>query len=278
MRVATWNVNSLRVRLPQLLDWLRRNPVDLIALQELKVADDEFPLAELESAGWHAVSNGQKTYNGVAILSRGTTARDVLRDIPGLEDVQRRVLAATYGDVRVIAVYVPNGQSLGSDKYRYKLKWLEALRDWLAHELEAHAELIVLGDYNIAPDDRDVHDPKLWEGSVHVSEPERAALRAVLALGLEDLFRRFEQPPGSFSWWDYRAGAFRRNRGLRIDLMLASQALARRCTASFIDREPRTWERPADHAPVLATFEPPPLMSHPGSVRSLSEPSAASRG
>ncbi len=267
MRLATWNVNSLRVRLPQLLNWLERNPLDLIALQELKLTDDEFPLMELEAAGWHGLCNGQKTYNGVAILSREAAPRDVVRDIPGFEDVQRRVLAATYGDLRVIGIYVPNGQSLGSDKYFYKLKWLEALRQWLAEELKVHRELIVLGDYNIAPDDRDVHDPKLWEGSVHVSEPERAALRALLALGLEDLFRRFEQPPATFSWWDYRAGAFRRNRGLRIDLMLASAALAQRCTGSSIDREPRSWERPTDHAPVLATFEPrPPLMSHPVSA------------
>jgi exodeoxyribonuclease-3 len=262
MRLATWNVNSLRVRMPQLLTWLDRNPLDLIALQELKLTDDEFPLAELAAAGWHALSNGQKTYNGVAILSRDATPADIVRDIPGFDDVQRRVLAATYGDLRVIAVYVPNGQSLGSDKYVYKLKWLEALRTWLERELQAHSQLIVLGDYNIAPEDRDVHDPQLWQGSVHVSEPERAALRALLALGLEDLFRRFEQPPASFSWWDYRAGAFRRNRGLRIDLMLASRSLAERCTGARIDREPRAWERPTDHAPVLATFTAPPLMSH----------------
>jgi exodeoxyribonuclease-3 len=167
------------------------------------------------------------------------------------------VLAATYGELRFIAIYVPNGQSVGSDKYLYKLKWLEALRQWLAQELERHRELIVLGDYNIAPEDRDVHDPGLWEGSVHVSEPERAALRSLLDLGLEDLFRRFDQPPASFSWWDYRAGAFRRNRGLRIDLMLASRALAERCTGSSIDRGPRAWERPTDHAPVLASFDLP---------------------
>jgi exodeoxyribonuclease-3 len=262
MRLATWNVNSLRVRMPQLLAWLARNPVDLIALQELKLSDDEFPLAELAAAGWHALCSGQKTYNGVAILSREAGPREVVRDIPGFEDLQRRVLAASYGELRVIAVYVPNGQSLGSDKYLYKLKWLEALRAWLAMELVTHRELIVLGDYNIAPEDRDVHDPELWQGSIHVSEPERAALRGLLALGLEDLFRRFEQPPGSFSWWDYRAGAFRRNRGLRIDLMLASKSLAERCTGARIDREPRAWERPTDHAPVLATFTTRPVMSN----------------
>jgi exodeoxyribonuclease III len=263
MRLATWNVNSLRVRMAQLLGWLERNPVDIIALQELKLTDNEFPRAEIEQAGWHAICNGQKTYNGVAIMSRDPTPADIVRDIPGFEDTQRRVLAATYGDLRVIAVYVPNGQRLGSDQYLYKLKWLDALHAWLADELRRHAQLIVLGDYNVAPEDRDVHDPALWANSIHVSEPERAALRALLALGLEDLFRRFEQPPASFSWWDYRAGAFRRNRGLRIDLMLASKALAERCTASSIDREPRGWERPTDHAPVLATFTPPPVMSNP---------------
>ena len=263
MRLATWNVNSLRVRMPQLLSWLERNPVDIIALQELKLTDEEFPRAEIEQAGWHALCNGQKTYNGVALMSRDPTPTDIVRDIPGFEDTQRRVLAATYGDLRVIAVYVPNGQRLGSDQYLYKLKWLEALRTWLADELRRYTQLIVLGDYNVAPEDRDVHDPALWANSIHVSEPERAALRALLALGLEDLFRRFEQPPASFSWWDYRAGAFRRNRGLRIDLMLASPALAERCTASSIDREPRGWERPTDHAPVLASFTPSPVMSNP---------------
>jgi exodeoxyribonuclease-3 len=263
LQLATWNVNSLRVRLPQLLGWLERNPVDIIALQELKLTDDEFPRAELEQAGWHALCNGQKTYNGVAILSRDATAADIVRDIPGFEDTQRRVLAATYGDLRFISVYVPNGQRLGSDQYSYKLRWLEALRTWLADELRRHSQLIVLGDYNVAPEDRDVHDPVLWANSIHVSVPERAALRALLDLGLEDLFRRFEQPPACFSWWDYRAGAFRRNRGLRIDLMLASQALAERCTAASIDREPRGWERPTDHAPVLASFTAPPLMSNP---------------
>ncbi len=262
MQLATWNVNSLRVRLPQLLTWLSRNPVDLIALQELKLADPEFPLAEIERAGWRALFNGQKTYNGVAILSREAAAREVVREIPGFEDLQRRVLAATYGDLRVIDVYVPNGQEVGSEKYAYKLRWLEALRGWLAEELNSYPQLIVLGDYNIAPEDRDVHDPKAWEGSVHVSEPEREALRALLALGLDDVFRRFDQPPATFSWWDYRAGAFRRNDGLRIDLVLASKSLAEQCTASSIDREPRRWERPTDHAPVLAAFDLPPLMSH----------------
>lgn len=262
MQLATWNVNSLRVRMPHLLTWLNGKSLDLVALQELKLTDSDFPRAELEQAGWHAISSGQKTYNGVAILARAE-GRDVVRDIPGFDDIQRRVLAATLGDLRVIDLYVPNGQEVGSEKYAYKLKWLAALRDWLAEELKAHRFLVVLGDYNIAPEDRDVHDPQAWEGSVHVSAAERAALQALLALGLEDVYRRFDQPPGTYSWWDYRAAAFRRNHGLRIDLVLASAPLAERCTECRIDREPRTWERPSDHAPVLATFDLPPLMSHP---------------
>jgi len=263
MQLATWNVNSLRVRMPHLLTWLSGKSLDLVALQELKVPDSDFPRAEINQAGWHAHFNGQKTYNGVAILARAE-GRDVVRDIPGFEDPQRRVLAATFGDLRVIDIYVPNGQEVGAEKYVYKLKWLEALRGWLAAELKTHSHLVVLGDYNIAPEDRDVHDPQAWEGSVHVSPPEREALRSLLALGLEDVFRRFDQPAGTFSWWDYRAAAFRRNHGLRIDLVLASPALAKRCTECHVDREPRTWERPSDHAPVLATFDVPALMSNPG--------------
>ena len=261
MRIATWNVNSLRVRMPQLLQWLEANPVDLIALQEIKLTDAEFPAALLQEAGWQTICNGQKTYNGVALLSR-VPGVDVVREIPGFDDIQRRVLAATFGRLRVIDLYVPNGQEVGSEKYQYKLRWLEALREWLRQEIERHPQLLVLGDYNIAPDDRDVHDPKAWEGSVHVSEAERAALRSLFALGLEDLYRRFDQPPGVFSWWDYRAGAFRRNHGLRIDLQLASAALAHLCTQCLMDREPRTWERPSDHAPVLAHFDSATLMSH----------------
>jgi exodeoxyribonuclease-3 len=263
MQLATWNVNSLRVRMPHLLTWLAGNSLDLVALQELKLPDESFPRAEFEQAGWHVIFSGQKTYNGVALLAR-SECRDVARDIPGFEDPQRRVLAATFGELRVINVYVPNGQEVGSEKYAYKLTWLEALRNWLALELERHPHLVVLGDYNIAPEDRDVHDPPAWEGSVHVSPAEREALRSLFKLGLEDVFRRFEQPEGAYSWWDYRAAAFRRNHGLRIDLVLASPQLAARCTACRIDREPRTWERPSDHAPVLATFDLSPLMSHPG--------------
>ncbi len=254
MRFATWNVNSLRVRMPHLQDWLAANPVDVLALQETKLPDPDFPQAAIEALGLHAVYSGQRTYNGVALLAK-SEPEAVVAGIPGFEDEQRRVIAATVAGVRVVDVYVPNGQSVGSDKYEYKLRWLAALRDYLAAELARHPRLVVLGDFNIAPEDRDVHDPKAWEGSVHVSEPERVALRALLATGLEDCFRRFEQPEKSFSWWDYRMMAFRRNAGLRIDLILASHALARNCDACHIDKAPRRLERPSDHAPVLASFD-----------------------
>jgi len=254
VRIATWNVNSLRVRLPQLLEWLAASAPDVVALQETKLTDDAFPADELRAAGYHCVYSGQKTYNGVATLAR-TELHGALRDIPGYDDPQRRVLAASVAGVRVINLYVPNGQSVDSDKYHYKLGWLRALRSWLRQELAAHAQLVVLGDFNIAPEDRDVHDPAAWVGSVLVSPEERAALQATLELGLVDVFRRFEQPAQSFSWWDYRAGSFRRNNGLRIDLLLASAALAARCTACDIDREPRRVERASDHTPVIATFD-----------------------
>jgi len=251
---TTWNVNSLRVRLPQLAEWLASNPVHTLALQETKLEDTAFPRADIEALGYQVAFNGQRTYNGVATLSRAAL-RDLVTDIPGFEDSQRRVLAATIDGVRVVNLYVPNGQTVGSDKYAYKLRWLAAVRDWLATELAQHRRLIVLGDFNIAPEDRDVHDPAAWEGSVHVSEGERAALRELLALGLTDSFRLFEQPEGSYSWWDYRQGAFRRNAGLRIDLLLTSTALTERCKAASIDREPRRAERPSDHAPASASFD-----------------------
>jgi len=254
VQIATWNVNSLRVRLPHLTDWLAANPVDVLALQETKLDDAAFPRAEIEALGLQVAFSGQRTYNGVALLARSGIA-DVVAGIPGFADEQKRVIAATVGGVRVIDVYVPNGQSVGSEKYEYKLRWLEALRGYVAAELARHPSLVLLGDCNIAPEDRDVHDPKAWEGSVHVSEPERAALRALLATGLEDCFRLFEQPEKSYSWWDYRMMAFRRNAGLRIDLVLASTTLARKCAACHIDKEPRRLERPSDHAPVVARFD-----------------------
>jgi exodeoxyribonuclease-3 len=254
VRIATWNVNSLRVRLPQLREWLAASPVDVVGLQELKLPDQDFPLEEIESLGLHAAWSGQKTYNGVALLAR-QPLQDVSTGIPGFEDPQRRVIAATVGGVRVIDVYVPNGQAVGSDKYFYKLDWLANLTDYVTAELGRYAKLTVIGDYNIAPEDRDVHDPAKWEGSVHVSAAERDALATLMRSGLEDTFRLFEQPPATFSWWDYRMGAFRRNHGLRIDLVLASHALAAACTGCHVDRKPRSWERPSDHAPVVATFD-----------------------
>jgi exodeoxyribonuclease III len=256
LRVATWNVNSLRVRLPQLIEWLRQSPVDILAMQETKITDAEFPQTDFVALGYRVLYSGQKTYNGVALLSRWP-ADEVLTDIPQFADSERRVLAASSGGVRVINLYVPNGQQVGSPKYEYKLRWLSALEQWLRAELRRGQPLIVLGDFNIAPEDRDVHDPAAWAGSVHVSEPERQALRALTALGLVDLFRRFEQPPRTFTWWDYRMLAFRRNHGLRIDLVLSSEALAAACTACVVDREPRRAERPSDHAPVIADFTLP---------------------
>ena len=253
MKIASWNVNSLNVRLPQVRDWLTTERPDIVALQETKVVDEKFPVADIATAGYRALYSGQKTYNGVAILSRAP-GTDELTAIPGLDDPQRRVLAATFGELRVINLYVPNGESVASDKYRYKLNWLAQLAAWLETELAAHPRLIVLGDFNIAPEPRDVHDPKLWEGSVLFSEPERAAFRRLLDLGLCDTFRLFDQPELSFSWWDYRMQGFRRNLGLRIDHILASDALCKACTAARIDKTPRALERPSDHAPVVAEF------------------------
>lgn len=253
MQIATWNVNSLRVRLPQVIGWLSQSPVDVLAMQETKLVDDNFPRQELESAGYQVLFSGQKTYNGVALASRWPL-EDVIRDIPDFDDPPRRVLAATTNGVRVINLYVPNGQSVGSEKYEYKLKWLEALARWMKNEAARHDKLVVLGDFNIAPEDRDVHDPAAWEGKVHVSEPERTALKTVLEAGLIDVFRQFDQPPDTFSWWDYRTFAFRRNHGLRIDLILANPGFAAICKECRIDREPRKAERPSDHAPVIANF------------------------
>jgi len=256
MKLATWNVNSIKVRLPQLLDWLSGTRPDVLCLQELKAEEAKFPRAELEAAGYISAVSGQKTYNGVAILSR-TPLGDVVQDIPGFADDQKRVIAATVQGVRVVCVYCPNGQAVGSDKYEYKLRWFAALKDHLAAEIKSHPRLAVAGDFNVAPEDRDVHDPKAWEGQVHVSGPERAAWRALLALGLKDSFRLFEQPEKTFSWWDYRMMAFRRNAGLRIDHILLSEELARSCTSSTVDKAPRKLERPSDHAPAIAEFTSP---------------------
>ncbi len=253
MRLATWNVNSLKVRLPQVLDWLGKHRPEVLCLQETKLEDANFPADAIRDGGYQVLYSGQKTYNGVAILSR-TPASDTVAGIPSLDDHQKRVLAATVEGVRVICVYVPNGESVESDKYQYKLKWLAALNAWLRDELRRFPLLAVLGDFNIAPEDRDVHDPKAWEGRVLFSQAERDAFRALLDLELKDSFRLFDQPEKSFTWWDYRMNAFRRKMGLRIDHILLSDTLAKSCTACAVDVEPRRAERPSDHAPVIATL------------------------
>lgn len=254
MKIASWNVNSLRVRLPQVLDWLRSAQPDVLAIQETKLTDDKFPVAELAEVGYHAVFSGQPTYNGVALLSKTPLQTDAT-DIPGLDDPQRRVLGAQINGVYVLNLYVPNGQSVESDKYRYKLDWLAKLAAWTADLQQQYKRLVLLGDFNIAPEDRDVHDPEEWRDQVLCSAPEREALQHLLTTGLHDTFRLFDQEQNVFSWWDYRAAGFRRNRGLRIDLILASDALRSSCKSSLVDREPRTWERPSDHAPVIAEFK-----------------------
>ncbi len=251
MKLASWNVNSLKVRLPQVLEWLETVQPDLLGLQETKMSDAHFPGEALRAAGYEVAYSGQKTYNGVAVLSRWPIT-EVFTELPNLADPQRRVLAVTAGDLRFINLYVPNGQSVGSDKYAYKLDWLAHLRRWLAEELERWPRSIVVGDFNIAPQDQDVHDPQEWHEQVLCSTPEREALQALLALGFADSFRQFPQEPNIFSWWDYRMNSFRRNRGLRIDLILSSAALTGTLTASYVDREPRGWPRPSDHAPVVA--------------------------
>jgi exodeoxyribonuclease-3 len=253
MKLATWNVNSLKVRLPHLLQWLAENPVDVLCLQETKLTDDKFPMAEINAAGYQVVFTGQKTYNGVAILSKHPI-RDVVKNNPRFPDEQQRIIAATIEGMRIVCAYVPNGQLVDSDKYAYKMAWLASLREWLAEELRTHQELAILGDYNIAPEDRDVHDPVAWAGMIHCSDRERAALAALVELGLCDSFRLFEQPEKSYSWWDYRQLAFRRNAGLRIDHILLSPGLAKRCVGCAIDRVPRKWEQPSDHTPVVATL------------------------
>ena len=250
MRLATWNVNSLKVRLPQVLDWLAVNQPDVLCLQEIKLQDENFPVAEIVAAGYRSVYSGQKTYNGVALLG-GQAGSDVVTALPGLDDPQKRVLAATFGDVRIICIYVPNGENVESEKYQYKLKWLAALNEWLRDELSRYPRLALLGDFNIAPDERDVHDPAFWEGKVLCSEPERAAFLGLLNLGLVDSFRLFDQPEKAYTWWDYRMMAFRRNMGMRIDHILLSKELAASCTLCTIDKATRKLERPSDHAPVM---------------------------
>jgi exodeoxyribonuclease-3 len=276
IRIAAWNVNSLKVRLPHVLRWLqdqekKQQPIDALCLQELKLTDDKYPHQELEAAGYLSMAAGQKTYNGVAIIVRkaalaaiasdaATTFLKPIRNIPGNDDEQQRILAATIPfagtkPIRLVSAYFPNGQSPESDKFAYKLDWLNKLHTWLAEELQQNQRLALLGDFNIAPADQDVHDPKAWEGQNLVSVPERNAFQELLKLGLNDSFRMFEQAPKIYSWWDYRMMGFRRNAGMRIDHILLSEALKEKCNASIVDKEPRTWEQPSDHAPVIAEIK-----------------------
>lgn len=256
MKISTWNVNSLNVRLPQLLKWLESNPVDILCIQETKLIDEKFPEAEINAAGYQVVYSGQKTYNGVAILSRHPIS-EVVKGNPHFADEQQRLISATIQGMRVICAYIPNGQAPGSDKYAYKMAWLSGLRMWVEEEVRRHGDqgFALLGDYNIAPEDRDVHDPALWEGQIHFSQPEKDHFNALVGLGLVDAFRLFDQPDKTFSWWDYRQLAFQKNKGLRIDHILLSPSLAKRCSACAIDRATRKWPQPSDHAPVTATIE-----------------------
>ncbi len=252
LKIATWNVNSLRVRLAHLLTWLENNQPDIIALQETKIPDEDFPQEELLQAGYHSIFHGQRTYNGVAILSK-VAAEDPAHALIGLSDdpLHRRALAATINQVRIVNFYVPNGESVTSEKYQYKLNWLRQARDYLKDELKAHKQLIVLGDFNIAPEDRDIHDPKAWRGQVLASDAERTALQEILALGFIDSFRLFEHPENIYSWWDYRGGAYWKNKGLRIDLILVNNGIQAQCSSCWIDKKPRGWLQPSDHAPVV---------------------------
>lgn len=254
MKLATWNVNSLNVRLPHVMKWLEENPTDVLCIQETKLTDDKFPVAAIEAAGYHVAYTGQKTYNGVAIISK-LPMTDIVKNNPKFEDPQQRILAATIDGVRVVCAYVPNGQAVGSEKFEYKMAWLNAFHDWIKEQAAQYPQLVVAGDYNIAPEDRDVHDPAAWEGMVHVSPEERAQLKRLMDIGLTDAFRMFEQQDKSYSWWDYRGLGFRLNKGLRIDHLLLSDALKARCSACIIDRVPRKWEQPSDHTPVVATFD-----------------------
>jgi exodeoxyribonuclease III len=250
LKLATWNVNSLAVRLPQVLAWLQTNPVEVLVLQETKLTDDKFPHAEIEAAGYEVKWFGQKTYNGVALISR-TEAAGVVRNIPGFEDDQARVIAGTVAGVRVVGGYFPNGQEPGSEKFAYKMRWQDALREWVRSELAAHPNLVLMGDFNVAPEDRDVYDPVAWAGQIHCTPEERGQFQQLLGLGMVDAFRLFEQPPKSWSWWDYRNLAFRKNQGLRIDHILVSEALRPKVLACSIDKAPRKNERPSDHTPVV---------------------------
>ncbi len=253
MKIATWNVNSLNVRLPHVLDWLKSSKADVLCLQETKQEDSKFGYEALKSAGYNAIHNGQKTYNGVAIITPHIL-EDIHLDIPNFDDPQKRIIAATINDIRYISAYIPNGQAVDSEKYEYKMRWLSAFNNWLSSQIALYPKLALLGDYNIAPEDQDCHDPAAWEGDILVSPRERDAFQEMLSLGLTDSFRMYDQPEKSFSWWDYRMGGFRRNRGMRIDHILITEALKPLCKSSYIDKEPRMLERPSDHTPVVLEF------------------------
>lgn len=253
MKIATWNVNSLRVRLNHVLQWLESAQPDILVLQETKMVDEQFPEADIRNAGYEVVFSGQKTYNGVAILSK-SPAKHVLFDLPKLDDPQRRIIATQIGDIQVLNLYVVNGSEVGSEKFAYKLDWIEKVTDWVDTQLQHHKKFIILGDFNIAPTDRDVHNPKSWHEKILCSTPERDALKKLLNLGFVDSFRLFEQEDETWSWWDYRSGGLENNKGLRIDLVLSSLLLAEQCTACYVDKAPRTWDRPSDHAPVVAEY------------------------
>lgn len=254
MKIATWNVNSMKVRLPHVVEWLQNHEPDVLVLQEIKQLTENFPTEALQEIGYHSIASGQKTYNGVAVISK-SPATDLVTDFPDLDDPQRRILASTVDDIRIVDLYIPNGSEVGSEKYDYKLNWLKSLRNFLEAEMQRHENVVVLGDFNIAPADADVYDPEKWGDAILCSPPEREALGELFKLGLTDVFRKFEHPEGTFSWWDYRAAGFRRNAGLRIDLILTSNSMTERCKASYVDKEPRAWERPSDHAPVVAEFD-----------------------
>jgi exodeoxyribonuclease-3 len=254
MKIASWNVNSLKVRLPHVIDWLLTNQPDVLAIQETKLQNDNFPTEEINEAGFEVVFSGQKTYNGMALISKLPT-ENIVTDIPGLNDPQRRILGVSIGDVRILNLYVVNGQELGTEKYDYKLEWLDKVTEYIRQDLQDNVNYIVLGDFNIIPADEDCYDPEVWHDRIFCSEAERSALENIIKLGFKDSFRLFDQEPNTFSWWDYRQVAFRRNRGLRIDLILASDALADDCKSSLVDKEPRKLERPSDHAPVIAEFD-----------------------
>lgn len=254
MKICTWNVNSLNVRQDHVCDWISSTAPDVVCLQETKMVDEKFPASRFDELEYSSHHSGQKTYNGVAVISKAVP-EDVVTDFPEYEDPQRRLLAATVNGVRVINVYIPNGSEVGSEKYRYKLEWLEHLVKFLENELQSHQYVVLTGDYNIAPADEDVHDPKEWEGKILCSDREREMFQRMIGCGMSDTFRQFDQPSKSFSWWDYRQAAFRRDLGLRIDHILASEALAEKCVSCEIDKEPRSWERPSDHTPVVGTFE-----------------------